>query len=151
MGRAARAWRVHFLVWRAILSLLLCSAAACAREAAETPEALLGLLADAPCPLEALQQELQAARAATVLSRLIAHHLAQTEAKTQIRSAQAAGAQAKVIAINDGLSDDSVRAERYELELARQPDGSWLLSRARRSWRCWPSRGHASFSAVPCS
>jgi hypothetical protein len=144
-------------VWRAILSLLLWSAAGCADEAAETPEALLSLSAGdgVPCPLEALQQEIDAARAAkqawVLEPLLIAHHLAQTEAKTQLRSAQATGGQAKVIAINDGLSDDSVRGERYELELLRQADGSWLPSRARRSWRCWPSRGHASFSAVPCS
>lgn len=157
MGRAAHAWPVHWLVWRAILSLLLCSAAGCAVDPAETPAALLSLPAEgaAPCPLEALEREIEAARAAkeawVLEPLLIAHHLAQGEAKAQVRSAQATGGHAKVIPINDGLSDDSVRAERYELELLRQPDGSWLLSRVHRSWRCWPNRGHASFSAVPCS
>lgn len=141
----------------ALLRILgLLGLASCVVEAqAETPAALLGLPSTSkPYPLEPLREAV--GRAALAEERwvtdpmLVAHHLCVSEARTQVRSAETTGGRAKVIAINDGLSDDSVRGERYELELLQQPDGSWLPTRARLSWRCWPSRGHASFSAVPC-
>lgn len=143
----------------ALLGLLIVGVAGCGDgcvdETVETPGALLSLPSrSVPHPLEALRGAVDQARVAEEAwvkdPLLIAHHLFGSEAKTQVRSVETTGGQAKVIAINDGLSDDSVRGERYELELMRQADGSWLPSRARRSWRCWPSRGHASFSAAPC-
>ena len=49
----------------------------------------------------------------------------------------------------DGLEDDSVRAVRYTLRLAR--DGEvWHVRSARWSQRCWPGRGHEDFSPALC-
>ena len=50
----------------------------------------------------------------------------------------------------DGLLDDSVRAERYLLRLARHEDGTWRVKAATRSQQCAAGRGHASFSPEPC-
>ncbi len=49
----------------------------------------------------------------------------------------------------DGLPDDSVRAQRYVLVLG--PDGdNWKLTSAVTAQRCWPGRGHQTFSTEPC-
>lgn len=49
----------------------------------------------------------------------------------------------------DGLLDDSVRAERWEL--AFEPvDSTYRLSAARWAQRCRAGRGHTAFSAEPC-
>jgi hypothetical protein len=49
----------------------------------------------------------------------------------------------------DGVPDDSVRSERWQL--AFEPSGSnYRLSRARWAQRCRAGRGHVAFSAEPC-
>ena len=50
----------------------------------------------------------------------------------------------------EGLFDDSVRAERYELELSGRDDGTWKVESATWSQRCQPGRGHQTFSPAPC-
>jgi hypothetical protein len=49
-----------------------------------------------------------------------------------------------------GLPDDSVEAARFRVRLAEQPDGTWRVTQARWSQKCWPGRGHQDFSTVPC-
>ena len=51
---------------------------------------------------------------------------------------------------NWGLPDDSVEAGRFRVGLAEQPDGTWRVTQARWSQKCWPGRGHQDFSTVPC-
>jgi hypothetical protein len=49
----------------------------------------------------------------------------------------------------DRLADDSVRSQRYRLTFV--PEGqSWTLASARFAQRCWPGRGHQSYSPAPC-
>jgi len=50
----------------------------------------------------------------------------------------------------DRLQDDSVRARRYALVLNLAGENDWRLSSAVVSQRCWPNRGHQTFSAEPC-
>jgi hypothetical protein len=50
----------------------------------------------------------------------------------------------------DGVPDDSVRSERWQLAFAPADDGTFRLSEARRAQRCRDGRGHAAFSAEPC-
>ena len=49
----------------------------------------------------------------------------------------------------DRLADDSVRAQRFVLTFTPDGDG-WTLRSARVGQRCWPGRGHATFSPEPC-
>jgi hypothetical protein len=58
--------------------------------------------------------------------------------------------QAEVIVTADGLLDDSVRATRFELQLARRSDASWRLTSARWSQKCQPNRGHQDFTPALC-
>jgi hypothetical protein len=57
---------------------------------------------------------------------------------------------ADVVVTAAGLLDDSVRASRFDLHLARQSDQSWRLTRARWSQQCQPNRGHQDFTTQPC-
>ena len=55
----------------------------------------------------------------------------------------------RVTVLRDDLEDDSVRAERYVLEL--RPDGDeWRLDSARWEQRCHVGRGHQEFSPELC-
>ena len=49
----------------------------------------------------------------------------------------------------DGLTDDSVRAERWTLGFT-EADGAYTLTAALREQRCQPDRGHQDFSADDC-
>jgi hypothetical protein len=57
---------------------------------------------------------------------------------------------ADVIVTADGLLDDSVRATRFEVHLARRNDASWRLTSARWSQQCQPNRGHQDFTPELC-
>lgn len=61
-----------------------------------------------------------------------------------------AGDEAVVTVLLDGLLDDSVRSERYILELRREDGGAWVLLSASWAQRCQPGRGHQAFSPRPC-
>lgn len=62
----------------------------------------------------------------------------------------AQGSTSRATATSPNLADDSVRNERYELELTKAPDGSWRIVSATRTFRCQPNRGHQDFSAELC-
>lgn len=52
---------------------------------------------------------------------------------------------------NEGLLDDSVRAERFVFDLRKNSRGVWTVNSAQKSWSCQQNRGHQDFSAVPCN
>jgi hypothetical protein len=54
-----------------------------------------------------------------------------------------------VTVVREGIPDDSVRAERYVLELD-EDDGHWTLVSARWAQRCHDGRGHQDFSPELC-
>ena len=55
----------------------------------------------------------------------------------------------QVTLLRDGLEDDSIRAERWVLELERE-GGGWELVAARWEQRCHVGRGHQGFSPELC-
>ena len=54
-----------------------------------------------------------------------------------------------VVFLRDDLQDDSIRAERWVLELEQQGD-EWELVAARWEQRCHAGRGHQQFSPELC-
>ena len=52
---------------------------------------------------------------------------------------------------NEGLLDDSVRAERFIYELKKNSRGNWTVTSGQKAWSCQQNRGHQDFSAAPCS
>jgi len=51
--------------------------------------------------------------------------------------------------LRDSLEDDSVRAERWLLDLAREGE-TWTIAAARWEQRCHENRGHQAFSPELC-
>lgn len=54
-----------------------------------------------------------------------------------------------ILALLDGLADDSIRGERLVFVFERQGSG-WGLRHAGRQVRCWPGRGHQDWTPEPC-
>jgi hypothetical protein len=52
---------------------------------------------------------------------------------------------------SDGLMDDSVRGEKFHLELKADKQGVWKFTSASKSWRCQPGRGSQNFTTIKCS
>jgi hypothetical protein len=66
-------------------------------------------------------------------------------------SSESEGSSPTVTITLDGLLDDSVRAERWVLELEPAGGDGFRLVSVRRTQRCQPDRGHEGFSAERCS
>ncbi|MEM7008848.1 MAG: hypothetical protein AAF462_06900 [Thermodesulfobacteriota bacterium] len=56
----------------------------------------------------------------------------------------------QVVIINEGLLDDSIRAEKYEFTL-KTFNNRWVIYSEEKFRKCWPDRGHTNFSKKPCS
>jgi hypothetical protein len=60
------------------------------------------------------------------------------------------GTEAATVTVTlEGLLDDSIAAERFQLGLVRDGE-AWKLDTAAWAQRCAPGRGHEDFSAEPC-
>lgn len=56
----------------------------------------------------------------------------------------------RVTVIRDGLLDDAVRSERWDIALARTAAGRWEIRQVTKAWRCWRGAQTAGFAAQPC-
>jgi hypothetical protein len=56
----------------------------------------------------------------------------------------------KVVITDDQYADDSVRGERYWVEIKKDAQGVWQIVSAKRAWVCQPNRGHQDYSIAPC-
>lgn len=55
-----------------------------------------------------------------------------------------------VTLIHDHLLDDSIKAEKYIMELTKRND-KWIVLSIKKNWKCWDSRGHSSWGTELCS
>jgi len=55
-----------------------------------------------------------------------------------------------VTVLRDGLMDDSVMSERWDIVLKRTASGVWGIKEVRRSWRCWRGEQPNRFASVLC-
>jgi len=56
----------------------------------------------------------------------------------------------RVTVIRDGLLDDAVRSERWDITLSRNAAGTWEVRQVTKAWRCWRGTETAGFTAQPC-
>jgi hypothetical protein len=56
----------------------------------------------------------------------------------------------RVTVIRDGLLDDAVRSERWDIDLARTGAGPWNIRQVTKAWRCWRGAKTSGFAAQPC-
>ncbi|WP_340062980.1 hypothetical protein [Ascidiimonas aurantiaca] len=55
-----------------------------------------------------------------------------------------------VTLIHDNLLDDSVRGEKYIMELTRSND-QWTVLSIKKNWKCWEGRGHTDWGIELCN
>ena len=55
-----------------------------------------------------------------------------------------------VILIHDNLLDDSVKGEKYIMELTRN-DNRWTVLSLKKNWKCWEDRGHTDWGIELCN
>lgn len=67
----------------------------------------------------------------------------------QVLSGGESSTTATLIIEQSGLLDDAVQAERSIFQLALR-DGKWVIDSRVNQQRCYPERGHQSFSTAPC-
>ncbi len=96
---------------------------------------------------------LLAARGATPLDVALAvagpfegttQHLIQANAGVEAPTAS------RVTVLRDGLLDDSVRGERWDIVLDRTAEGVWRIREVKRAWRCRRGGQTNSFAATRC-
>lgn len=56
----------------------------------------------------------------------------------------------RIVVLRDGLLDDSVRGERWDIALARTGAGAWSIREVKRSWLCRRGEITDRFSARRC-
>jgi len=56
----------------------------------------------------------------------------------------------RVTVLRDGLLDDSVRSERWEVALQRTAAGAWSIGGVERAWRCRRGAQTDRFAATRC-
>jgi len=56
----------------------------------------------------------------------------------------------RVTVIRDGLLDDAVRSERWDIALTRTAAGTWEVRQVTKAWRCWRGTKTEGFAAQPC-
>ncbi len=56
----------------------------------------------------------------------------------------------RVTVLRDGLLDDSVRGDRWEIALERTAAGAWSIKEVKRAWRCRRGAQTDRFGAARC-
>jgi hypothetical protein len=76
------------------------------------------------------------------------------EGKQQLIVQTNAGAESpaasRVTVIRDGLLDDAVRTERWDIDLEHTAAGAWQIRQVGKSWRCWRGASNAGFTTQAC-
>jgi hypothetical protein len=68
----------------------------------------------------------------------------------QVNQGAEAPTASRVTVLRDGLLDDSIRGERWEVLLKRTSAGSWAISEVKRAWRCRRGAQPDRFATVRC-
>ena len=55
----------------------------------------------------------------------------------------------QVTLIHDNQLDDSVRGEKYVMEMTKEGE-KWTVVSLKKNWKCWSDRGHEDWSTELC-
>jgi hypothetical protein len=73
-----------------------------------------------------------------------------TQHVIQVNEGAEAPTASRVTVLRDGLLDDSVRGERWDIALERTAEGVWRIKEVGRAWRCRRGAQTDSFAATRC-
>jgi hypothetical protein len=71
-------------------------------------------------------------------------HIIQVNDSSELPSAS------RITVLRDGLMDDSVRSERWDIALAKTTVGVRRIEAVKRAWRCWRGGQINRFATVLC-
>jgi len=73
-----------------------------------------------------------------------------TQVVVQSNNVPDAPSRSQVTVVRDGLVDDAVRGERWDIELERSAAGTWHIRSVKRAWLCRRGAHLDRFATVPC-
>ena len=68
----------------------------------------------------------------------------------QVNEGSEAPRASRVTVLRDGLLDDALRGERWDIALARSAAGVWRIEKVERTWRCRRGEHTDRFATTPC-
>jgi hypothetical protein len=68
----------------------------------------------------------------------------------QVNDGSEAPSASRITVVGDGLLDDAIRSERWEIALERTPAGLWRINEVKRAWRCRRGEPLDRFATVSC-
>jgi hypothetical protein len=75
---------------------------------------------------------------------------AATQHIVQVNDRGEAPSRSRVTVLRDGLLDDSIRGERWDIALEKTPTAAWKIGEVKRAWRCRRGESLDRFAAVSC-
>jgi hypothetical protein len=69
---------------------------------------------------------------------------------TQLNEGSEAPSTTRLTVVRDGLLDDSIRAQRWDIVLERAAGGAWTIREVKEAWLCWRGESRDRFAADPC-
>jgi hypothetical protein len=133
--RKSMSERKHLLLLAAVLSTPVVGAADARSSLAEIPVADTKLVA----PAAYTQASALAASGGSALDialAIVGAFSGSTQHIIQINEGSEAPSASRITVVRDGLLDDSVRGERWDIVLERTGAGHWRIAEVRRAWRC---------------
>jgi hypothetical protein len=82
--------------------------------------------------------------------RVVGKFAGSTQHIKQVNEGVEAPSASRVTVLRDGLLDDSVRGDRWEVSLTRTPAGVWKITEVQRAWRCRRGGAVDHFAAALC-
>jgi hypothetical protein len=80
------------------------------------------------------------------------HKVETSEGNEKIELTEKVSNNGKIVVtlIHDNLLDDSVRGEKYVMEL-RKSNNRWAVISIKKNWKCWDGRGHTDWGIKLCN
>jgi len=69
---------------------------------------------------------------------------------TQLNKGGETASATRVTVVRDGLPDDSIKAQRWDILLERAVGGTWTIREVKEAWLCWRGESRNRFAADPC-
>jgi hypothetical protein len=138
---SAAGWRASLSEWKNLLLLAVVlfapvvGAADARSSLAEIPVADAKLVA----PAAYSQASALAARGGAALDialAIVGEFAGSTQHIIQINEGSEAPSASRITVVRDGLLDDSVGGERWDIVLQRTGAGRWRIAEVKRAWRC---------------
>jgi hypothetical protein len=152
---SAAGWRASLSEWKNLLLLAVVlfapvvGAADARSSLAEIPVADAKLVA----PAAYSQASALAARGGAALDialAIVGEFAGSTQHIIQINEGSEAPSASRITVVRDGLLDDSVGGERWDIVLQRTGAGRWRIAEVKRAWRCWRGEPTDRFATSLC-